>query len=346
MGQVMNYQNKESNILSGLADHVETLLVSEMSLRVNNALAKMDLGTEISRRIGEYIEKRMKYADLPTNFINHQTINFDGFKISADHISKGTIKKFTSSGIQDAAENIELTIVDQAVVIENNLVARKVEIQETLYANNATVETLNIRSQILFGEPVNKQITSIIRDQVTNEISSRKIDIVNSAIYNNGKEILTENTLGPSIVYSNLRKLGRLNELSVSGISQFNDTLLITDSGKVGINTQDPEGALTVWDDDSELTIRRYKKKTTYIGTMRDCDLVLGTKGEPKLEIKQDGTVRFHSLDLNGLKISVEDQIPSRPGTQGEIVFIKNSNANEPWGYRCLGGNVWQAMTQ
>lgn len=342
----MSDQNKETSILTGLADHIETLLVKEMSLRVSNALAKMDLGTEISRRIGEYIEKRMKYADLPANFINYQTINFDGFKISADQISKGTIKKFTSSGIQDAAENIQLTLVDQTVVVENNLVARKAEIHETLYANVATVESLSIRSQISFGEPVNKQIVSMIRDQVTNEISSRKIDIVNSAIYNNDKPILTENTLGSSIVYSNLRKLGRLNELTVSGVSQFNDTLLVTDTGKIGINTQDPEGALTVWDDDSELTIRRYKKKTTYLGTMRDCDLVLGTKGEPKLEVKQDGTIRFQYLDLNGLRISVEDQIPTRPGTQGEIVFIKNSNANEPWGYRCLGGNIWQAMTQ
>jgi hypothetical protein len=119
---------------------------------------------------------------------------------------------------------------------------------------------------------------------------------------------------------------------------------MITDTGKVGINTSEPEGAFTVWDDDSELTIRRYKKKNMYIGTMRDTDLSLGTNGDIKLAIRKDGTVEMRSIELNGLKISVSDTVPSHQGLPGELVLMSHASEDEPWAYRCISGDRWKAI--
>lgn len=322
----------------------DILFEKELKQKTANAISGLNLPHEIGKHISAQLANNLNRASLPDKMFNYKSINWDGFTLSADAITEGTIENFISTGIQDAAKQIELTIVDQMVVVENNLVARSADIKEHLIANNVTVNNLKINGQLVLNEMINKSFVSLIKDNITTELSKRKIDIATSPIFLNDKEVLTENTLGSSIINSNLRKLGRLTELNVSGISQLGDTLLVTNSGKVGINTSEPEGALTIWDDDSELTIRRYKKKNMYIGTMTDTDLSLGVNNDIKLSIRKDGTVEVHHIEIGGLRISSSDTVPTQHGNVGELVIMTNSSENDPWAYRCLGGDRWKAI--
>lgn len=328
-----NYQKK-----------LEELIEKEVKVMVANAVSRTDLATEVGKKIAEYVDAKMKAAALPEGMISHRAINwadFDPFSTILDH---KTFQNFASTGIQDVADEIELTVADQVVVVENTLIARNAEVKENFAANDMSVNTIIIRDQLVMNEKINKQFVSLIKDTFHKEKSVSKIDVVENPIYANGKEVLTENTLGPSIISSNLRKLGRLTELNVGGLAQFNDTLIVTDTGKIGINTSEPEGALTIWDDDSELTIRRYKKKNMYVGTMRDTDLSLGVNGDIKLDIRKDGTVAMNYLELNGIKISSSSSVPAGHGKPGELVLMKNPSEDEPWAYRCIGGDRWKAI--
>jgi hypothetical protein len=334
----------EKDLITKFDADIKTLISQEIKNRTANAIARIDIATEMGYHIDAYLDEKITAASLPVGLINHQAINWEGFTISSDVLTDGVIKNFSSLGIQDVAGNTELTVADQVVIIENTLVVRNAEVKENFVANDVSVENITINNQLILNENINKQFVSLIKDTFQKELANQTIDIVEKPIQANGKEVLTENALGSSVISSNLRKLGRLTELNVAGIAQFNDTLLVTDSGKIGINTIDPEGVLTLWDDDSELTIRRYKKKNMYVGTMRDTDLSLGVNGDVKLAIRKDGTVEMNSLELNGMRISVAKEIPSGVGKPGELVLMENSNEDEPWAYRCIGGNRWKAI--
>lgn len=325
-------------------DKLQALLENEIKQRAANAVARVDMPSEVGKQIAECVSNKIKIAALPEKFINHKNINWDGFQLTADALTDGIIENFTSLGIQDVASQTELTVSDNVVVIENTLVVKNAEVKENFVADDVAVNNITISGQLNMNEQINKQFVSLIKDVFNKEFTSKQIDIVEKPILANGKEVLNENTLGPTIVNSNLRKLGRLIELNVSGPAHFNDTLIITNTGKIGINTEEPEGALTIWDDDSDLTIRRYKKKNMYVGTMRDTDLSFGTNGDVKLALRKDGTIAMNKIELNGLNLSVSNSVPSGNGQPGEIVFISNASEDEPWAYRCIGGDRWKAI--
>lgn len=328
-----NYQKK-----------LEELIEKEIKSMVASAISRTDLATEVGKKIAEYVDIKIKSAALPEGIISHSAINWSNFDPFSTILKQASFQNFISTGIQDVAEQIELTVADQVVVVENTLIARNAEIKENFVANDIAANTITVSEQLVMSEQINKQFVSLIKDTFYKEMSSRKIDVVENPIYSNGKEVLTENALGSSIINSNLRKLGRLTELNVSGISQFNDTLIVTDTGKIGINTIEPEGALTIWDDDSELTVKRFKKKNMYVGTMRDTDLSLGVNGDIKLAIRKDGTVAMNHIEIGGIKISVKDTVPSGHGNPGELIIISNAKEDEPWAYRCIGGDRWKAI--
>lgn len=323
---------------------LEELIEKEVKAMVANAISRTDLATEIGKKIAEYVDIKVKAAALPEGIISHKAINWSNFDPFSTILKQKSFQNFVSTGIQDVAEDIELTVADQVVVVENTLIARNAEVKENFVANDVSVNNITINDQLILNENINKQFVSLFKDTLYSELAVRKVDVVQNPIYANGKEALTENSLGPSIINSNLRKLGRLTELNVGGIAQFNDTLIVTDNGKIGINTSEPEGALTVWDDDSELTIKRYKKKNMYIGTMRDTDLSLGVGNDIKLAIRKDGTIAMNHIELGGIKISVAAEIPAGVGLPGELVIMKNAKEDEPWAYRCIGGDRWKAI--
>lgn len=323
---------------------LEEMIEKEIKSMVSYSIARTDFATEVGKKLAEYVDAKIKTATLPEGMISHRAINWLNFDPFTTILKQRSFPNFSSPGIQDAATEVELTVADQVVVVENTLITRNAEVKENFVANDVAVNNITINDKLIMNEKINKQFTSLIKDTLTRELATRNVDVVVNPIVADGKEVLTENTLGPSIINSNLRKVGRLTELNVAGIAEFNDTLLVTNTGKIGINTTDPEGALTVWDDDCELTVRRYKKKNMYLGTMRDTNLSLGVNGDVKLSIQTDGTVAMNHIELNGMKISVSDTVPSGSGSPGQLVLMRNATEDEPWAYRCVGGDRWKAI--
>lgn len=326
------------------ASKFDQVLTDSVRNKVNDVSNSIDMGTAISNKIEFYIENRMKQAALPKAFIPIDTIKWDNASIPANVIAKGVIKDFESTGIKDTALENELTISENVVVVENNLVAKSAEIVDEFVSNHTTVNTLHIDGKLTFSTPAAMGFFSSIQEQINSSIASIKYDIADKALYSGDTMLLNPNGLGPSIVTSNLRKVGRLTDLDVTGPAQFNQTMYVSDAGTVGINTTDPEGVLTVWDQETDLSVKKYKNKTMYIGSHRDTDLFFGINNNIHLTITKDGVVGLNKLNFGGIPISIGTEIPTHKGTPGELVIMSNAGESDPWAYRSLGGGKWVAV--
>jgi len=163
-------------------------------------------------------------------------------------------------------------------------------------------------------------------------------------IVNNGKLLLNSTTLGPSVVNSNIRKLGLLQNLRVQGDAAINNTMTVGENGRVGINTDSPDGALSVWDEDAEITFSKSSRRTMRIGSNRDGELILGAANKDQLQIKANLIEITEPLRLMGIKFSVSDGIPDYRGEPGEIVYNKTARSGQPIIYICQGNNTWAAV--
>jgi hypothetical protein len=87
------------------------------------------------------------------------------------------------------------------------------------------------------------------------------------------------------------------------------------DHGRLGINTIEPAGVFTAWDEESELTIRKYKQRTMYVGSSRDSELVLGVNGDAVLAVRKHG-VEVNSVKIGNITVSNVNGEPSHRGNQ------------------------------
>jgi len=332
----------EDKLLKGLQDKLDHMVAN----RAAGMVSRVDVGTQISEKIERFVTEAMNSAALPDGLIPLRAIDISDLSLSADQITKGLFKDFNSTGIQDTAKDPQLTVMDGAVIVEFDLISDKLKVMNSAEIKGSlNVEgDLRLQGDIIFHNTnFSKQLQSLVRDTINVDKAAAKIDIGGDALYANGREILRDNTLGAGVAFSNLRKVGNLQELNVIGPLTATETLSVSD-GRVGINTDDPAGAFTVWDEDAELTIRKHKAKTTYLGTTRDCDLVLGTNGKIGLALRRDGTTSVDKMELGGLSISVGDGAPEHDGKPGELILMRLAKEGQPWAYQCLEGKRWAAL--
>jgi hypothetical protein len=223
-------------------------------------------------------------------------------------------------------------IVAEGQFISDNIVSKKAEIDAI------SVNTLDISGNISLGQQARDTISSLV-----SEIFNSDLDIGEHAITNGVDRLLTHQSLGPSIVYSNIRKLGLLQDLNVSGSATIGSTMIVNDR-KVGINTENPNGALTVWDDDAELSVLKLAKKQMFIGSTRGSDIIIGTNADERMRIGVKEVSISGPLRIMGIRFSVADAVPDRQGEPKEIVMLINAGPGQPMFYMCQGSNTWAAL--
>lgn len=352
VNQLINVMIKEGHVArmieNKLLANMQDKLDREVKGRVVSMVSNTDLGTLINERIERFVDASMTGGSLPDSFIPHRCIDLDGFTISADEIAPGVIDQFASNGIQDTADNTELTIIDGAVVVENSLVANNISVHKHAEFKSTinVIGDLRLHGDlVILNERFADQIKGMVDTAMQQDREKNPLDLRGLALMNNGKEVLTASALGPSVATSNLRKVGNLTDLNVIGSFQAADTMTV-DNNKVGINTDSPAGALTVWDEDAEISLRKYKSKTMYLGSTRDCDLVLGADNKAIVSIRKDGNVSMNKLELGAMKMSSSESIPDYEGSPGEIVLMRRPTEDQPWAYQCMGGNRWVALNR
>lgn len=331
----------EQKVDSMLSGDIQQKLESAIKNKVSQTISQTDLGTEISNSITQFVENKMKKAVLPDSFIPAQSIIWDGYKIPASTVGDGIINNFTSNGIDDHASETNLTVLDGQVVVENELITNHLTVVDTAGIKTLTVDNLHIEKSFNINSGTfAEQIKSLIDTRISQAEADRDFDLNGKTLMSNRVALLDNKSLGSSIIESNLRKVGRLTNLNVIGETTLAETLYVN-SGRIGINTDEPAGAFTVWDEESELTIRKYKNRTIYMGSSRDSELVLGCAGNAVLLVRKDG-IESNKIKIGNISVTSSMTKPTHRGAPGDLSI--NCGSEKLWAWRCTGGVSWVPM--
>lgn len=304
-------------------ERVEKLINQAVVQRTVASLGSIDVNTIIRQRVDENVEK----------FHNK------------------LIENFSTAGISDQATQCQLTIMDETTVFENCVTAREVDVVGSITVKDLVVKG-SINTDNHSWDPLARAISEKTLEQLSDEWRNtlvrqvadqiREQGINFDAVQIGGDYLVKDGLLSRHITGSNLQQVGALKNLNVRGEAHIYDTFSVVNK-RIGINTQEPEMALSVWDEEVSVVIGKNKAKQAYIGTNRDHGVVIGVNRLPQIEISTDGLTTVKQLQVGLHKLKFETQVPGYAGTRGDIVFNSNPS-NNVFAWVCLGSHNWKVL--
>lgn len=340
-----------------IAERIELVLgevQSNTAELINNTvtarIAKINFNQAMTDAASSIIAERLKDYVFPVNSINGDALKLSDLIITGDNVKGGIIENFSSTGIDDRASAVAVTILDHATVVENNLFTQDLTVQGTATINGnlnvtGTVDYDSSFYQDLVGRTTASALSNMNRGLfdsysalVFDQIKTNGLDL--NRILLNGAEVVNDNRLGSTIISSNLQHLGLLKELQVSGEAIVAETLYVTPK-RVGINTIEPSGALAIWDQEVEIVAAKKSADTASFGTPRQQRFVLTANGKENITLETDGSATVNELRIGSMKISAAAQPPNYVGERGHLVLNTNPSPGGPMGWICLGATNW-----
>jgi hypothetical protein len=289
---------------------------------------------------------RLGAIDLGPTIKNHVDEHMKRF-------TESLLTDFASTGIQDQATRCELTVMDDVVVVENCLTAKSVEAVDSLKVQHLVVTgSINTDNHAwselasVIGQKTLDQLTTEwnknLVDQVVKQIQEHGVDFDQVRVA--GESVISGNQLTSAITESSLQSVGTLKTLAVRGEAHFNNNTLNVLNKRLGINTDAPEMALSVWDEEVSVVVGKNKANEAYIGTNRDQGIVIGVNRKPQIELNTTGLTTVKKLQVGLHKISHDVQVPGWSGTRGDLVFNSNPGPDRVFAWVCLGAHKWQVL--
>ena len=285
---------------------------------------------------------------FPAGSIQASAVDFTNCTISGDNIGGGIIKQFGSTGIDDKATACQVTILDDVTVIENNLLTKDLTVKGTVNIEGDLNINGTIPESSTFFQGVVKAATDNVAtnpgvfkgysDYIVNQIKTDGLDL--NKITVNGQVAIEGSNLGPSITFSNLQRVGQLQELQVQGETLLGDTVYVN-AKRAGINTLEPAQALSVWDQEIEVGIGKLSSGVAILGTPRSQTLIVGSNGKNNLTLTPDGATTVNKINMGTMSFAVGDMPPSDNQPKGSIVFNSNPSLGGPLGWVSLGDARW-----
>jgi hypothetical protein len=333
-----------NQLSTGLAKSANEQITAEVARRV----AVMDIGPIIQGIVENKINNLVQTGAFGKESIDHSSVNFKGFKFSGDVVKGGIIENFGSTGIDDRATQVQMTLMDQAVAFEkavwtpSAIIKGKLTVEGDLVvlgdidSNSSAANTLaNMAVEKIKADT---ELLELHSDAMLASIGKKGIDL--KRITQDGREIVNGNQLGYQITDSNLQRVGMLRDLQTQGEAILSDTLYVTGK-RVGINTIEPSAVFVVWDEEVELVVTKHSQDTGYIGMPRFQRLVLGANNKDNLILDTDGSVEIENLRVGNTPMSSATAIPDYNAITGTIVWNENPAQGGPVGWICLGGTRW-----
>jgi len=336
--------------INSTVDEAQVATAQLITDTVAARVAGINFNQAMTDAASSIIAERLKDYVFPADSINGNALKLSDLVITGDNVKGGIIENFSSTGIDDRATGVAVTVLDHATVVENNLFTQDLTVEGTATING----NLNITGAVnedseFYRNLINSATTSALSnmnrglfDSYSSSVFEQiKTDGLNlSKIKLNDTEVITDNRLGSTIVNSNLQTLGLLKELQVIGESIFAETLYVTPK-RVGINTIEPSGALAIWDQEVEIVAVKKSADTGSFGTPRQQRLVLTSNNKENIILETDGSATINELRMGSMKFSAAAQPPNYVGERGHVVWNNNPNPGGPMGWICLGATNW-----
>jgi hypothetical protein len=325
---------------------VEELVDTSITLLGNDPVWLEKIERQINQAVIDRVVRQFGQIDLNPIIKERVDENMDLFR-------QEILTNFTSTGINDHATSCQLTVMDDTIVVENQLTTRDLTVVNAATINDLAVTgSINIDNRSWdtlangISEKTLKQLTQewkeTLTTQVTEQIFKNGINFDSVKIGNDA--LVAGNTLSKTITDTNIQKVGILRTLEVAGETSLNNKTLNVLNKRLGVNTDRPEMALSVWDEEVSIVVGKNKPNEAYVGTNRDQGLVIGVNRTPQIEINTDGLTTVKKLRIGLHCVSHSAQVPGWAATRGDLVFNTNFGDDRVFAWVCLGGHKWQTL--
>lgn len=326
-------------------DSIQDLINRTIENLVNDQawLLKIErsIETNLVIRTGELISD----VDLSAAVASEVRANFDRWRTQLE-------TEVLGRGVKDTASSPELVITDGSVVVQGGLGCGHMLVETDLATRNLVVTgTVNTdcASWNELADTVADRARQLLGDQWRQEMCQQVLTLAKTNgidfqdITLGGKPLVMEKTLNPKITDTSIEKLGTLRNLTVLGAANLSRTLVARD-GRVGINTESPDMALTIWDEEVSVSMGKHSRDRAWIGSSRNHALDMGVNRKRAISIEPDGLVVVDRLRVDRWRISFGNSVPNHSGTRGDLVFNHDPKPGSPWAWQCLGAFQWQSL--
>lgn len=350
----MDIKKQLETVVETLIDDIKLSIENEIRETASSEIIEKIVSDKLDQAIESAVTRKLRemleIGNLPQQSISHQCIDFTNFKITGDVINGGIVKNFGCTGIEDRTNSVQLTLLDAATVIENNLIATSAEIKGTLTVqgdllvkgeiptDSKTFQNLVSYSVAAVKGNLDSALFEGYADLVSDKIKTAGLDL--DMITQGGKSVVNGNQLGYHITDTNIQRVGMIKDLQSTGETLLSSTLYVTKK-RAGINTLDPSAAFVVWDEEVEMLVCKRKQDEGYVGTSRPQKVVLGSNKKENCILDTDGSVQINDLRIGKIKITSSSSVPNYNGQLGQIVFNENPSLGGPMGWVCLGATRW-----
>ena len=266
----------------------------------------------VSKFVKQSIEDKISNLEFPHGSINNSSISWGGFKLNASMIT-GEFDNLVSQKISTPEFDVNQD---------------GVQVTHSLHSPDIVSENLNSTN-------LNAQEITVNNIKVSGQLTADNILGLNEKI----QQFLGGDSLPTTVVNSNLKSVGQLHDLVVSGETLLGDSLYASSTGRIGINTDEPTSTLTLWDEETNLNIGKNKQHTIEIRSKSD--VIIGSSTHDNIVLTQNGDTKINSPIINNTKFSTVSETPGFAGEKGDLAWNSNPAVGQPVGWVCLGGAVW-----
>jgi len=321
----------------------DTLLTQAVDKAVENLVTKTvnslafepkwqeKINTQIARETGDRITRGLTETNvydtlrdvvLDNKSIIHEDLNRevliqDGIIVVQNHLATETLNTESDVNVGGAL------VVDGDLAVKGRISLSNVsfdELSDTIEKN-----AIDKLKKEFIGETSNT-----IRKQIQDGLNVKNIMV-------RGESLVNDDRLSSGVTKTAIQELGTLKNLQVG-------TELSVDNKRVGINTNAPRSALSIWDSEIEIDIGRRSQNTAQIGTSKAHNLSLITNNQEQVTIDKDGLVSVKKIRVGRNIIMTHNETPGWSGAKGDIVFNYNYRPGDAFAWLCLGAFRWHEL--
>jgi hypothetical protein len=253
----------------------------------------------------------------------NQLLSIDGDKIVIEKL----LLKETEGNIAHSG-NLSVTGVAQfknSVILEQNLaVAGSIDVDTIRVKNLVKLDEADQLDAFTYSGETAQSLDNkglvwkeagglhqfVFKSEPRRLFSTESIDLHKSARYQlGGEDVIIQGRLGNSIVHSKLRSLGVLESITVAGDVNLSETVFIKNSlGRIGINNEQPNAALSIVDNLVEVIIGSTESKRAFIGTWANHALDIITDNTKRISV-HGNTTEFGSAKSKNAVVKIHGSL-------------------------------------
>jgi hypothetical protein len=288
--------------------------------------------------LGSSLQTLVTQANGPVD-LEHLHTKIAKRSLTGDHLNGGTIINFASTGIKDEATGQQISIKDSGVhvkALSTDKINGSIVVENSITAKTITVDVLEVRelkTDLKLGQSAPLEITVsggetlagkglLLKGQGTTKqfifninpdkfISTEHIELIKEKEFRiDGTPVLSATVLGPGVVKSNLRELGRLRGLIVDGSASIGQYVFFNhQTNRLGLGTESPNSGLSVCENGIEVIIGTKDQTKGVVGTFASSGFDLVTDNTSRINIGASGNILLGNHSEGPIQVSVHGKL-------------------------------------